>query len=91
MKSKLPETEYKNSCPTGSIPGKLYGTVKVHKMKRNDVNELLSRPIISNVRNSIVQTYETSSKIIATSCTVRIYCIIDKTLTSSEQRNLSLY
>ena len=35
--------------PTGSIPGKLYGTAKVHKMKTNNVEELPLRPIISNV------------------------------------------
>ena len=45
MKSKLPETEYKNLYPTGLIPGKLYGTAKVHKMKMNGIIRILANQL----------------------------------------------
>ena len=36
--------------PSGSCPGKLYGTAKVHKISENNkVDELPIRPIISNI------------------------------------------
>ena len=45
IKSKLSEQEYKKLYPTGSWPGKFYGTAKIHKLPVNGgMNELPIRP-----------------------------------------------
>ena len=44
IKSKVSKDEYNKIYPTGSAPGKLYGTAKVHKMA-----DLPLRPIISSI------------------------------------------
>ena len=49
IKSKLPESIYKNFYPIGSVPGKFYGNVKIHKLSSNDGNDLPLRPIVSNI------------------------------------------
>ena len=50
MKLKLPSNIYTKIYPTGSLPGKFYGTAKIHKLSRNDtINELPLRPIVSNI------------------------------------------
>ena len=50
IKSKLSKNECNKIYPTGSAPGKLYGTAKVHKMAGNDnIDNLPLRPIISNI------------------------------------------
>ena len=50
IKSKLSKDECNKIYPTGSAPGKLYGTAKVHKMAGNDnIDNLPLRPIISNI------------------------------------------
>ena len=36
IKSKLSINEYKRIYPTGSTPGKLYGTAKIHKLPDSD-------------------------------------------------------
>ena len=44
---KLPTDVYAKLYPTGSSPGKFYGTAKVHKLSINDTaKELPLRPII---------------------------------------------
>ena len=49
VKSKLSEQEYKKLYPTGSCPGKFYGTTKIHELPVNGgINELPIRPIVSN-------------------------------------------
>ena len=35
IKSKFPEQEYKRLYPTGSRPGKFYGTAKMHRLSLN--------------------------------------------------------
>ena len=56
-RSKLSENEYKQLYPTGSAPGKFYGTAKIHKLKENDdVNQLPIRPIISNIGTASYKT-----------------------------------
>ena len=57
IKSKLPESIYKNFYPIGSVPGKFYGNVKIHKLSSNDGNDLPLRPIVSNIGTA---TYETA-------------------------------
>ena len=50
MKLKLPSSIYSKIYPTGSVPGKFYGTAKFHKLSPNDtINELPLRPIVSNI------------------------------------------
>ena len=40
IKQKLPTDVYAKLYPTGSSPGKFYGTVKVHKLAINDTVQL---------------------------------------------------
>ena len=48
--NKKPQQEYLRLYPSGSYPGKFYGTAKVHKISENDtVDELPIRPIVSNI------------------------------------------
>ena len=50
IKLKLPSNIYSKNYPTGSAPGKFYGTAKIHKLSPNDaINELPLRPTISNI------------------------------------------
>ena len=50
MKLKLPSSIYSKIYPTGSAPGKFYGTAKIHQLSPNDtINELPLRPIVSNI------------------------------------------
>ena len=50
IKSKLSTEEYKKLYPTGSNAGRFYGTVKVHKIYRNDkVDKLPLRLTVSNI------------------------------------------
>ena len=53
IKSKLSINEYKRIYPTGSSPGKLYGTAKIHKLSDGDgIEKLPTRPIISNLNKA---------------------------------------
>ena len=46
IKPKLSEREYKVLYPSGSSPGKFYGTVKIHKVPKNgNTDQLPIRPI----------------------------------------------
>ena len=50
MKLKLPSTIYLKIYPTGSAPGKFYGTAEIHKLSPDDnINDLQLRPIVSNI------------------------------------------
>ena len=50
IKPYLTNQEYKRLHPSGSTPGKFYGTAKLHKISINDVADKLPiRPIISNI------------------------------------------
>ena len=56
IKDKIPALLYSKIYPTGSSPGLFYGTGKFRKVKGNgNVEDLLLRPIISNIRTA---TYE---------------------------------
>ena len=57
IKNKLPSFVYSNIYPTGSSPGKFYGTAKLHKVSNNStVEHLPLRPITSNI--GIMTTYD---------------------------------
>ena len=50
MKRRLTVQEYRQLYPTGSDPGRFYGTAKLHKLPANDtIEELPIRPIVSNI------------------------------------------
>ena len=50
IKSKLTINQYTQLYPSGSSPGKLYGSAKIHKLSNDDnVKKLPIRPIISNI------------------------------------------
>ena len=47
---KVPSNIYSKIYPTGSAPGKFYGTAKIHKLSPNDtINKLPLRTIVSNI------------------------------------------
>ena len=46
VKSTMPQTFYSKLYPSGSCPGKFYGTAKMHKLLTNNVDDLPLRPII---------------------------------------------
>jgi len=53
IKSKLTPLQYQSVYPSGSQPGRFYGTAKIHKLREGDnVNQLPLRPIISNVNTA---------------------------------------
>ena len=49
MKLKLPSNIYSKIYPTGSAPGKFYGTCSPKLSLNDTINELLLRPIVSNI------------------------------------------
>ena len=50
IKQKLPKEVYQKLYPTGSSPGKFYGTSKIHKLPPNQsIDELPLRPIMWNI------------------------------------------
>ena len=52
IKNKLSPKEYLNIYPTGSSPGKFYGTAKKHKITPTEtIDDLPIHPIISNIGN----------------------------------------
>ena len=59
MKSTIGEEEYQRIYPSGSNPGKFYGTAKVHKVKAEDkdkLGKLPVRPIVSNIGTATHKT-----------------------------------
>ena len=64
IKQKLPTDVYAKLYPTGSSPGKFYGTAKVHKLAINDtVEELQLRPVVSNLNTATYQLARYLAKI----------------------------
>ena len=63
IKEDIGEETYKKIYPSGSNPGKFYGTAKIHKLSNeedmniNQVDRLPLRPIVSNINTA---TYRTS-------------------------------
>ena len=66
IKQKLPTDVYAKLYPTGSSPGKYYGTAKVHKLAINGtVEELPLRPIVSNLNTATYQLARYLAKILS--------------------------
>ena len=58
-KTAIGESDYKTLYPSGSNPGKFYGTAKVHKIKPDEQNKIEKfplRPIISNIGTATHKT-----------------------------------
>ena len=65
-KEKLPTDVHVKLYPTGSSPRKFYGTVKVHKLAKNDTaEELPLRPIVSNLNTATYQLTRYLAKILS--------------------------
>ena len=59
IKNIIGEEDYKKIYPTGSNPGKFYGTAKVHKIRTDEtdkVGKLPLRPIVSNIGTATHKT-----------------------------------
>ena len=66
IKQKLPKDVYAKLYPTGSSPGKFYGTAKVHKLAINDtVKELPLCHIILNLNTATYQLAHYLAKILS--------------------------
>ena len=65
VKSKLSINEHKRIYPTGSSPGKLYGTAKIHKLSDCDgIEKLLILPIMSNLNTATYHLAKYLSKLL---------------------------
>ena len=66
IKSHLSNQEYMRISPTGSAPGKFYGTVKKHKIPINGTINILSlHPIISNIGTASYQHAKYPAKLLS--------------------------
>ena len=66
MKNKLSLKEYLNIYPTGSSPGKFYGTAKKHKLTpTGTIDNLPIRPIISNIGTALYQLAKYLTKLLS--------------------------
>lgn len=66
IKPALTTKEYQQIYPSGSNPGRMYGTAKIHKMKPNDtIKELTLRPIISNIGTATYQLAKYLAKLLS--------------------------
>ena len=66
IKNNLTKQEYSRIYPTGSSPGKFYGTAKRHKLKKgSSVDDLPLRPIISHIGNASYQLAKYLAKLLS--------------------------
>ena len=68
VKDAIGEEEYRKIYPSGSNPGKFYGTAKVHKLKPDDhdkIGKLPLRPIISNIGTATHKTAQYLCRLLA--------------------------
>ena len=66
IKAHLTPQEYSRLYPTGSSPGKFYGTAKIHKILPTDgVDKLPIRPIVSNINTSTYQLAKYLAKVLS--------------------------
>ena len=52
----MPQNVYSKLYPSGSSPGKFYGTAKTHKLLTNNIDDLLLRHLMSNIAKAANQT-----------------------------------
>ena len=51
-----PQNIYSNLYPLVSCPGKFHGTIKMHKLSTNNVDDLPLRPILANIGTATYHT-----------------------------------
>ena len=60
IKKKLDKNTYERLYPSGSNPGRFYGTAKVHKLEPQDRTNIEKLTIRPNISNNGTATYETA-------------------------------
>ena len=66
IKNKLSPKEYLNIYPTGSSPGKFYGTAKKHKLTpTRTIDDLPIHPIMSNIGTVLYQLAKYLAKLLS--------------------------
>ena len=71
VKDAIGDEEYRKIYPSGSNPGKFYGTAKIHKLSNedemniNNVDQLPLRPIVSNINTATYKTSKFFSQLLA--------------------------
>ena len=66
IESTLTKQEYFKLYPSGSSPGKFYGTAKLHKIGKNgNINDLPLRPIVSNIGTATYHLAKHLSKVLS--------------------------
>ena len=68
IQGAIGEETYRQIYPSGSNPGKFYGTAKVHKIKSTDqdkISKLPIRPIVSNIGTATHKTAQYLSKLLS--------------------------
>ena len=65
VKSTMPQNVYSKLYPSGSCPGKFYGTANMHKLLSNNVDDLPLRSIISNIGTTTYQTATYLAKLLS--------------------------
>ena len=81
IKPKLSEHQYKVLYPSGSSPGKLYSTTKIHEVSRHgNIDQLPIRPVVSNLNTATYHLAKHLSKILSplrkSEYTIKIMAII---------------
>ena len=61
----MPQNVSSTLFPSGSCPGKFYGTAKIHKFLTNNFDDLPPRPIISNIKTATYQTEKYLAKLLS--------------------------
>ena len=75
IKSRFSPNECKQLYPTGSSPGKFYGTAKIHKLSQGDqVEKLPIRPIISNIDTATYRLAKHLAKLLSPLSTSELHC-----------------
>ena len=66
IKTKISSQAYSRLCPTGSYPGKHYGTGKIHKLSPTDnIGKLPIRPTVSNNNTPTYQLAKYLAKLLS--------------------------
>ena len=60
IKKKLDKNTYERLYPSGSNPGRFYGTAKVHKLEPQDITNIEKLTISPIISNNGTATYETA-------------------------------
>ena len=62
----ITKQEYFKLYPSGSSPGKFYGTAKLHKIGKNgNINDLPLRPLVSNIGTATYHLAKHLSKVLS--------------------------